>query len=78
MQDPLKQGLKPNDIASGATTMRIRMQDPLKQGLKHIYFYFLSYSLVRIRMQDPLKQGLKLCEYYENFFLESTFECKIH
>ena len=34
MQDPLKQGLKPNRPTNLQCIVNIRMQDPLKQGLK--------------------------------------------
>jgi len=34
MQDPLKQGLKPQHNATAEQKAQIRMQDPLKQGLK--------------------------------------------
>jgi len=39
MQDPLKQGLKPNDLFRVAYDPSIRMQDPLKQGLKRARLY---------------------------------------
>ena len=36
MQDPLKQGLKPEGAVPAIfPPISIRMQDPLKQGLKH-------------------------------------------
>ena len=41
-QDPLKQGLKPDDDFIKAVDECIREQDPLKQGLKQQ----LSYSRV--------------------------------
>jgi hypothetical protein len=58
MQDPLKQGLKPNDAEKALYADEIRMQDPLKQGLKPLYSIRVIISII-IRMQDPLKQGLK-------------------
>jgi len=43
-QDPLKQGLKLDDVHSMAQGISIREQDPLKQGLKQ----FTSLGFCRI------------------------------
>ncbi len=40
-QDPLKQGLKPNDGTKVLTVEEIREQDPLKQGLKPTFARFV-------------------------------------
>ncbi len=59
MQDPLKQGLKPdlpenisvNEFDSNARSTKTRIETS--------HFVLFPLVLRQIRMQDPLKQGLK-------------------
>ena len=57
--NPLKQGLKLNDIAEPISNQFVKEVNPLKQGLKPSSLFIDNLSNELVKEVNPLKQGLK-------------------